>query len=204
MHHPNRLIIIAVSLTPLGLAQIIDSATDAAQVRYVSNLGIGDSVINLTNAGSANTANGTLTNICANIYTFSPDEQLVSCCSCTVTPNALVSLSTRSDLISNTLTPGVPLSVVVKVVATAGTTCNASAVPTANLVSGLRAWGTTLHALPTTPPSYNVTETAFSPTALGASDLARITALCGFIQANGSGFGICRSCRLGGLGAVAQ
>jgi hypothetical protein len=187
-----------------GVTQTVTSPADAAQVRFVSNLAIGDSVINITNTGSANTTSGALTSICANIYTFAPDEQLVSCCSCTVTPNALVSLSTRSDLISNTLTPGVPISVVVKVVATAGMACNAANVPAGSLVSGLRAWGTTLHALPTTPATYSVTETPFSPIALSVADLARITTFCGFIQANGSGFGICRSCRLGGLGAISQ
>jgi hypothetical protein len=40
--------------------------------------------------------------------------------------------------------------------------------------------------------------------AISAAELARITSLCGFIQANGSGYGICRSCRLGGLEAVKQ
>lgn len=174
---------------------------DSFQVRYASNLNIGDSVINITNAGTTNTAGGALTNICANVYTFSPDEQLISCCSCVVTPNALVSLSANSDLVSNTLTPAHPTSIVVKVVATAGTACNAANVPTANLAAGLRAWGTTLHAAPTSPVTYQVTETAFSPAGLSAAELARITSFCGFIQANGSGFGICKSCRTGALGA---
>jgi hypothetical protein len=172
-------------------------------VRYASNLGIGDSVINITNAGTANTAAGALTNICANVYTFSPDEQLISCCACTVTPNALVSLSARNDLISNTLTPAVPTSIVVKLVATVSATCNAATVTAAALAPGMRAWGTTLHATPTAG-AFAVTETAFEPAGLSAGELARITSFCGFIQNNGSGFGICRSCRLGGQGAVRQ
>jgi hypothetical protein len=49
-----------------------------------------------------------------------------------------------------------------------------------------------------------VTETNFVNKGLSAAELARITSFCGFIQANGSGFGICRSCRLGGLGGVEQ
>jgi len=183
---------------------IAGAPVDAFQVRYASNLQVGDSVINITNAGTQNTVGGALTNICANVYTFSPDEQLISCCSCVVTPNALVSLSARNDLISNTLTPAVPNSIVVKLVATAGTSCNASNVPAANLAAGMRAWGTTLHAEPGTSPAYVVTETAFDKAGLSAAELARITSFCGFIQANGSGYGICRSCRLGGLGAVKQ
>jgi hypothetical protein len=198
---------------------IAGAPDDAFQVRYASNLQVGDSVINITNAGTQNTVGGALTNICANVYTFSPDEQLISCCSCVVTPNALVSLSVRNDLISNTLTPAVPNSIVVKLLATSGTSCNASNAPAANLAAGLRAWGTTLHAAPGTPNgdpagtnsevsiavgAYAVTETAFNRAGISAAELARITSFCGFIQANGSGYGICRSCRLGGLGAVKQ
>ena len=148
-----------------------------------------------------------MANICANVYTFSPDEQLISCCSCIVTPNALVSLSARNDLISNTLTPAVPNSIVVKLIATTGVSCNASTPTAASLASGLVAWGTTIHALPTAAEAvavgYTVTETAFKEKGLSAAELARITSFCGFIQANGSGFGICRSCRLGGMGAAA-
>jgi hypothetical protein len=162
-------------------------------VRYASNLAVGDSVINMTNTGAAGG------NICVNVYTFSPDEQEVSCCSCVVTPNALVSLSVKNDLVSNTLTPAVPGSVVVKLLATTGGPCNAAA-PGA-LAVGLAAWGTTLHAMPVAG-TYGLTETAFTPATLSAAELGRISALCGFIQSNGSGYGICRSCRLGGLAAA--
>ncbi len=184
------------------------------QVHYASNLPIGDSVINVTNTGAqfdvpACGASPVLVdpNICVNVYTFSPDEQLISCCSCPVTPNALVSLSARNDLISNTLTPGVPTSIVIKLLATTGGTCNASTAGTASAITpGLAAWATTIHALPVTPGSpattYGATETAFTPSTLSAAELARIRTLCGFIQTNGSGFGICKSCRFGGLAAT--
>ncbi len=166
------------------------------QIRYASNLNIGDSVINISNSGA------TGGNVCAHVYTFSPDEQLISCCSCTVTPNALVSLSANSDLVSNTLTPAHPTSIVVKLLGSTGAACNAAA-PGA-LASGLLAWGTTLHSSTAVAGGVYGTETSFTPATLSAGELTRITSFCGFIQANGSGFGICRSCRLGGLGAVGQ
>jgi len=49
-----------------------------------------------------------------------------------------------------------------------------------------------------------VTETAFLPASLSEGEFTRLTQLCGFINGNGSGFGICRSCRLGGLGATGR
>ena len=172
---------------------------NAYMVRYASNLSVGDSVINLTNTGAASTVAFPIQdgNINANVYVFSPDEQLISCCCCPITPDGLASLSVQNDLISNTLTPGVPTSVVVKVVATLA--------PAGTLTDGLGAWGTSLHALPVTPgtpaTTFGTTETTFTPATLSAAELTRITTLCGLIQTNGSGFGICKSCRLGGLGA---
>jgi hypothetical protein len=191
------------------------SLDNAFQTRYAANLNVGDSVVNISNTGarggvtnSAGTTAATGGAICANVYTFSPDEQMVACCSCPVTPNGLVSLSARADLISNTLTPAQPTSIVVKILSTVpvGGSCtnSAAAVTTATLAPGLVAWGTTLHALPTSPATYGVTETAFTPATLSASELARLGSTCTFILGNGSGFGVCRSCRLGGLGASAK
>lgn len=186
-----------------AFAQTI-TADSPFQVRYASNLNIGDSVVNITNSGAFG-------NLCINVYTFDPEEEEVSCCTCTVTPNALTSLSVKNSLISDTLTGVTPTAVVIKLLASVGGTCNAGAPIPADGVypSGMAAWGTTLHALPVTPGSpagtYSVTETAFAPSSLSTAELLRITSLCGFIQTNGSSFGICKGCSAGGLGAtVAQ
>ena len=61
------------------------------------------------------------------------------------------------------------------------------------------AWGTTIHAAPA--GGYAVTETAFSPASLSAGELASLGGRCASILGNGSGFGICASCRAGALGA---
>ena len=182
-------------LSSISMAMAADVKTDGPfQIRYASNLNIGDSVVDITNSGASGAT------ICANVYTFDPAEELISCCSCSVTPNALVSLSVQNDLISNPLTPAIPTSVVVKLLSTTGGACNAGTpAATATLATGLLAFGTTLHALPTSPVSYGVTETAFSPATLSATERANITGKCASIQSNGSGFGICASCRAGGL-----
>jgi hypothetical protein len=190
---------------PVGPGPVVPEADGVFQVHPISNLNIGDSVVNLTNTGTLSGFDPA-GRICVNAYVFSPDEQLVACCSCPVTPNALNSLSAKNDLVSNTLTPGVPTSIVVKLLASvpAGGSCNPSSPNASNLVRGMRAWATSLHALPTTPVTYFGSESEFSKAELSATELAKLTGFCAFIQANGSGFGICKSCRLGGLGAVSQ
>jgi hypothetical protein len=174
------------------------TADSPFQVRYAANLNIGDSVVDITNTGA------TGNNICVNVYTFAPDEQEISCCTCNVTPDGLASLSVKNSLINNTLTGVVPSAVVVKLIASNGA-CNAAA--PGGLAVGLAAWGTTLHALPVTPGSpattYGVTETKFTPSTLSAAEFVRMTSLCGFIQTDGSGFGICGGCSTSGLGAAA-
>ena len=206
-----RILILAALASAMAFAQV--SLDNAFQVRYASNLNIGDSVVNITNTGArggVGLQSGTTANIggsiCANVYTFSPDEQMISCCSCPVTPNGLVSLSAKSDLISNTLTPAVPTAIVIKILATQpvnGSCTNSAAFAGTFFENGLAAWGTTLHAGPTALPTFG-TETAFTPATLSDSEGNRLRALCNFILANGSGFGVCRSCRLGGLGAISQ
>lgn len=145
--------------------------------------------------------------ICVNVYTFDPNEELISCCACPVTPNGLTSLSARNDLISNTLTPGVPTSITVKLLASVpvGGTCNAASPNGTNLARGMRAWAITPHLnTSTNPAAFQLTETPFTVGELSVSELSKLTGFCSFIQAIGSGFGICRSCHVGALGAVQQ
>jgi hypothetical protein len=175
------------------------SSNDSFQIRYAANLNIGDAYVDITNSG-ATVANGTSQNLCANLYTFDPAEELISCCTCSVTPNGLQSLSVVKSLISNPLTPAIPTSVVIKVVATSDPVCNAATATTQ--AHGLLVWGTSLHQNSSkVPAAYSVTEGAFSFATLSAPELAHITSTCGFIQGNGSGFGICKGCAAGGLGA---
>jgi uncharacterized repeat protein (TIGR01451 family) len=174
---------------------------DAFQIGYAANLNAGDSFLDITNTG-ATVATGVSQNLCVNLYTFDPEEELISCCTCSVTPNGLQSLSALTSLISNPLTPAIPSSVVIKVVASSSATCDASSVTGASVAAGLLVWGTTLHQNTSTAvPSYSVTETPFSRSALSEAELAHITSTCGFIKSNGSKFGICGGCAGGGLGA---
>jgi hypothetical protein len=183
-------------------------------VRSAANLNLGESYVNITNDG-ANGASllgpglgGAAGNICVNVYAFDPSEELVSCCSCLVTPDQTVNLGVVADLTSKTLTGVIPTSVTVKLPATlagtggsgTGTVCNnsaASATTTNIVLSGMAAWGTTLHTQGTGTAT---TETPFTASTLSSDELASITGRCSSIIGNASGFGICTSCRPGALG----
>jgi len=190
---------------PTFLAFAPTPAPDATKVSYVTNLNAGDSFINITNTGSSGG------NLCVNVYAFDPSEEMVACCSCLVTPNALVSLSAQGDLLSNTLSSSSPTSLVISLVATRGspalTSCNPAvggAGGAATLAPGLRAWSNTIHALPGTPVQYGLTENDFQESGFALAEFEHMTTFCGFINSNGSGFGICKSCRAGGLGGAKQ
>ena len=222
MHLLTKLTLATITLSMVAFSQGLDSPF---QVRYASNLTQGDSLVNITNTGvngaslygpGFGTAAG---NICVNVYAFSPDEQLISCCSCLVTPNGLVNVTANRDLVSNTLTGIRPNSIVIKLLATgagagySGTSCSNSAALAGSgafpIAAGMLAWGTTLHSSTAIDPppagtAFSITETPFLPATLSAAEFASITNRCTNIIGNGSTFGICRSCRQGGLGGDKQ
>jgi hypothetical protein len=180
------------------------------QVRYLT-LQYGDGVINFTNGGTIAGTDPAGT-ICVNVYAFDPAEEMISCCACKVTPNGLASISARTDIMGNTLTPGTPQSITVKLLATAanGGTCNAGSQPTStNLAPGMKAWATTLHSLavqgsPAPPPLTGLSETPFALSGLSTTEFNKLTSYCNFIQVTGSGFGQCKSCtsRVGAQGGT--
>jgi hypothetical protein len=200
---------------PYGVGPPDQCVAPAFKVRYASNLNIGESYINIANPGTDGAPllgpgyGSAAGNICVNVYAFDPGEEMVSCCSCLVTPDQTVNLGVNRDLTTKTLTGVIPTSVTVKLVATLagpggiGTSCTNSAatVTTAPPACGLTAWGTTLHATPTSG-SYNTTETPFTPATLSAGEIASLAGRCSSILGNGSGFGVCSSCRAGALGAA--
>jgi hypothetical protein len=182
-----------------------------------------------SNGGIGNTAFaqifvGTGT-ICVNVYALA-NEELESCCSCLVTPDGLVSLLVKANLLENPLFPGpAPTSLVIRLYATVpvGGSCSGSAalaspgvggflvgyaanlqagdsaINITNTGLGLAAWGTTTHAIPGNNTGLVATETAFTPATVNASELLKLQQTCEIAQ-NGasSGAGICSGCSQGG------
>jgi hypothetical protein len=170
---------------------------DPCAIRYFSNLTSGDSLVNVSNAGTSTVhPQG---HICANFYVFDPDEELLACCACKISPNAIKSVSLTQDVTPYMVHSAT--SLIIKLVATtpAAGVCNPALVTTSNLATGMRAWATTIHAQPIPPGGFGVTETRFARCGLPPADLALLTTRCAFLQQNGSGYGICRACRDGGL-----
>jgi hypothetical protein len=194
-------VVVTLLLATAAFGQLATPLTDAYQVRYAANLGVGDSFVNLTNTGVTGGFDPA-GNICANVYVVDAAQEVLACCSCPLTPNHLKTLSVVNDLTSNLLTPGIPTSVTIALLASSGPTCSAATVTANSLVSGLRAWGTTLHATPTAG-QFAVAETPFASSLLSVTEFTKLTLYCNFIQAY-SGYGICKSCRQGAQGSAKQ
>jgi hypothetical protein len=216
----RKIVFAAVCTSLAAFGQVPGVTLDGVyQIRYASNLFSGvESFVNITNTGNvaagfglqAGTAASIPGAICVNVYAFTNDEQIVSCCSCPVTPNGLISLGVSKDLTNNPLTSRPPpASIVIKLVATipTGGSCalSASGLSAGNLTPGMAAWGTTVHATSVTGTGpFSTTESSFTPATLSASELARLNTTCAFIQQQGSLAGLCGPCRTGGLGGAAQ
>ena len=181
-------------------------------VRYVRNLDRGDSVINLTNSGArgaglaAGTTASTTGAICVNVYAFSADDEMMNCCSCTVTPNGLLALSARRDFFTYPPLPKPPTSLIVKLYATvpARNSCISSAYDGSVLAApGLHAWGTSIQVGAEGKPD-PVTEAPFLVATLGPGERERLVSRCAILNANGSGYNVCSTCRLGSASFLPQ
>jgi len=184
---------LSVALVIAGLITIgagIASAQDVYKLNYFSNNAAPapDATVRIDNPGL------TYGNLCAMIYVFDADQQMTECCGCVETHNGLRTLSVRRDLTSNPLTGVVSSNGVLKIVSAAVN--NSPCDPTSNVSpkANLRAW--TTHIQNAVGTSWPITETEFSDSTLGATELANLQAQCAFVNILGSGHGIC-SCGTG-------
>ena len=186
--------LIVVGICTLGVisaaAQDVVSL-NAFSVNYFANNGVSgapDATVRVTNPG---TSNG---NVCAMVYVFDNDQQMDECCGCLTTPDGLRTFSVKKDLTSNPLVGTVVNNGDIKILGTAVN--NSPCDPTTNIkvLYGLDSWAT--HIQNKVGTAYPITETAFSPAALSAGELANLQADCYFVNRLGSGHGIC-SCGTG-------
>ncbi len=182
--------VLAIALLVLGLSSGSAMAQDVFRINYFSNNAAPapDATVRIDNPGL------TYGNLCAMIYVFDADQQMTECCGCVETHNGLRTLSVRSNLTSNPLTGVVSRTGVIKIVSAAVN--NSPCDPTSNVSpkANLRAWGT--HIQNAVGTAFPITETEFSDSTLGATELANLQAQCSFVNILGSGQGIC-SCGTG-------
>jgi hypothetical protein len=201
--------IVAVLVAAIALSMVAAAQeTDVYWVGYFNNRNNvtgADQFVYLVNAGAQGTplsaGEGTL---CANIYVLDTIQELVECCSCPVTANALVPLSVNNNLTANPLTTFPPNGGVIKVVSSQpnGTACDPTALVTATMgnpnvpTPDLRAWGTHLQAV--TAGSFLTTEAPFLAAPLsnsvGTGELTFLPQACTFGWYLGTGTAVC-SCK---------
>ncbi len=156
-----------------------------ALINYFSNAhttGAQDGTLRITNPG---TSGG---NLCADIYAFDANEEMSECCSCTTTPDSLLTLSVNNDVTGNPLR-GKDLITGLIVIVPAATQGGLCPLPT-TLTSqpALRAWATHLQ---TKGSGFSETETESPIAGLSLQDVNSLETGCSDIQLVGSGQGVC-------------
>ena len=192
-----------LALVPgLALAQV-----GTYYVDYYSNNagpvpGAPDQIVRIINVGALGTPLTSPTgDICANIYVFDNNQELIACCAQRITPNELDSASVGTQLTNNPVTSVVPPAGVIKIALTPpGTKCDPTAplTPTVPTVApdppAIAALGVVFAThLQVTGGATFVTETGLSPAYLGSNEAQFLPTACSFAKYLGSGKGICTS-----------
>ncbi len=197
MKKPPIVVAFIVLIAMSSLAQ-----TSPYMVGYFSNnpgpSGAADQQIRLINFGATGTPLTSPTgDVCANVYVFDANQEMVACCSCRITPNGLVTLAVGSKLTNNPLTSVVPVNGDIKIVSTAAvgaTRCTASNY-NGGILNSTTGSSTHLQTSGGTIPATFMTETNLEdmPVAI-ISDGAEgqfLALACQFARYLGSGKGTC-------------
>jgi hypothetical protein len=189
----NQLLLVCTLVVSLflvtGTAIAVDQPTltpipgDTFRVDYFANAnteGAPDATVRIINPGT------TYETLCADIYVFDPFQEMAECCSCSLSPNSIRTLSVNSDLTSNPLTPTVLVSGAVKIVSSlCGDPAKLKPTP------AVKAWFTHIQN-----SNYTITEGESQQSGLSSGEVAGLDAGCAAIELEGSGHGIC-SCGSG-------
>ena len=159
--------------------------------RYSNNGGPGspiDTMLRLINVGSAgNPQTSPVGDVCANIYVFDSNQEMISCCSCRLTPNELITSSVANDLTNNPLVSVIPVNGVIKIMPTAATAATCDPTATAPSDSTLLEAATT-HLEVTGGSSY-MTESEMAAVPLSSGEAGFLVSACTFVQYLGGGYG---------------
>ena len=168
-------------------------------VDYFSNNNAMDQALRLINFGAAGTPlTSPVGDVCANIYVFDANQEMIACCSCRITPNGTLTLSVHNDLTSNPVTSVVPANGDIKVVSTAAGSGTCTPLTyNAGLLDSTVAFGS--HGQITQfvnvgggiGIALSATETNVPAAALSGQEQSFLTQACQFARYLGSGKGTC-------------
>jgi hypothetical protein len=188
-------------LVLLGILALVPGAALAQGTYYVDYFannagpvpGAPDQIIRIVNVGTLGTPLTSPTgDICANIYVFNNDQEMIACCTQRITPNELDSASVGTQLTFNPLTSVVPSAGVVKIalVPPPAGGCNPTVSTTTPDATLGVVFGTHLQ---TEPSGTFVTETEKIASPLSAAEEGFLQSACSFTLFLGSGKGTCTS-----------
>jgi len=207
----SLLLVLAVVLC-LGFSAVAQTS-DVYGVNYYTNTTAPlDNFIYIVNPGvqgaPINPATGLVSTagyLCANLYVFDNRQEMLECCSCPISPNGLITLSLKKNLLANPLTAVVPNSGVIKLVSslpisvtpngvsptTATAVCDAGEIGSAGetILPDLRAWATQTQ-IPASG-TYVTTQSVFADAPLSAAEGAFLPLACQMVRYLGSGQGVC-------------
>jgi hypothetical protein len=186
-------------LVVLGVLVLMSSAAFAQGtyfVDYYSNnpgpAGAADQWIRIINVGVNGTPLTTpVGDICANVYAFDNQQEMVTCCSCRITPNEFAQAYVLANLVNIgiTVTPVQPVFGVIKVATTPATgSCDPTAALTGADASLAQVFGT--HKQVTGGATF-VTESEKRSSPLSAAEAGFLPLSCSFARYLGSGRGVC-------------
>ena len=157
---------------------------------YANTSGAQDATLYISNPGTNAPAS-----ICAMIYVVDPFQEVRECCGCSLSPDALLTLSVNNDLTSNSNTPELLPTGTIEIISSTGApSCNPAKT---NPTPAIRAWATHIQAVSTVPGSYITTETDSQDATLSPWKLTHLKSMCSAIESNSSGYGVC-TCAVGG------
>jgi len=209
--------LIFVCLTPCASAQE-DTSYYIGYYGNANTAGFPDGQLNIVNPGSTGGYSKTdfktpIGDLCANIYVFTSDQEMVECCSCFISPNGMLQLSLNTNLTANPLAnPAIvplPVAGAIKLVSSnpfSNDTCteattNGGGPATLDVAATSYAPFGSLRAADThvretvagSSPLFTVTETNFNQTWLSGdgTELNKLQSQCYVLQNTGSGHGRC-------------
>lgn len=179
--------LLASLLLVTGTAFAASSTTDTLKLDYFSNAntkGAPDGTLRITNPGY--TAPGPT---CADIYVYDTAQEMSECCSCTLTPNGLRTLSVNTDLTNNPLTGKLLTTGNIRIVSAAPGKngygwCSDPASITPQ--GALNSWATHIQNT-----GYTITESESQGQTLSSAEVTLLQNECSAIEQDGSGSGLC-------------